>query len=56
MTTYRVYVEYRGGTSYDIDARDEETAKAFYWDVIRDNDRVRPDLCAIENVTVKEAR
>jgi hypothetical protein len=55
MTTYRVFVTYQGATSYDIDAPDPVAAEACYWDWIRDTDRLRPDLCAVENVTVKEA-
>jgi len=54
MTTYRVYVTYQGATSYDIDAPDQVAAESFYWDMIRDTDRLRPDLCAVENVAIKE--
>ena len=54
MTTYRVHVDYSGSTTYDIDARDEDTARSFYWDAIRNSDRLRPDQCAIVTVWHKE--
>jgi hypothetical protein len=54
MTTYRVGVAYRGTTTYDIDAPDEDTARCFYWDMIRNSDRLRPGLCEIVEVTIKE--